>query len=247
MIVPVSVDGKPMRWQLDTGADFNMTYGDVADKAGLSGPDDSRFPVRTLQIGSTKITGSLAFIRREMSSDDGISGTLGLNSLVGRIAVIDYPAQKFCLFTEASFPQALKSATYTKMVLRDRKIFVPIKVGGFNSDAVLFDTGSSEMPLNVDMPIWTRLSGKKSVDRAEKRIEGQAWGVDITLFGAPSAEEMHLGDINLGKQDIYTERTDDTFAAKSYRIDGIMGNASVWEKTVILDLTVRMRFGIVSP
>jgi len=236
-----------MRWQLDTGADVNMSYGDVADRAGLSREDSTSFPVRKLQIGTTIISDTLTFIRREMSSDGDVTGTLGLNSLMGRIAIIDYPAQRFCLFDEANLPAPFWSTSYTKAILRDRKFFIPVQVGGFRSDAVLFDTGSSEVPLNIDAPLWVSATGRLSVEQSDKRISGQAWGKKITLFGALASDELHMGEISLGKQIIYTEQTDDTFAKSDYKIDGIMGNAAVWDGVVVLDLTVRTRFGLIKP
>jgi len=133
IVLPVTVDGKLMQWQLDTGADVNMSYGSVADQAGLSQAKDSQFDVRTLSIGTTSITNSFTFIRREMGDDDGVTGTLGLNSLMGRIAVIDYPAKSFCLFEETKLPHLFWSATYINAVLRDRKLFVPVEIGPFKS------------------------------------------------------------------------------------------------------------------
>jgi hypothetical protein len=247
IIVPVTADGRTMRWQLDTGADVNMTYGDVAERAGLSKAGDKRFRVRQLLIGTTSIVDSLTFIRRDMGSEGGVTGTLGLNSLLGRIAVIDYPKQRFCLFSEANLPEPFWSATFAKAVLRDRKLFLPLQIGRFRSDALLFDTGASEVPLSIDAPLWHRLTGKGSIEAAEKRIHGVAWGAPVTLFGAPASAAMQVGDIDLGAQMLYTERTDDTFAASDYKIDGTIGNAPFWHGIVVLDLTVRMRFGFVKP
>ncbi len=95
IVLPDTVDSKHMRWQLDTGADVNMSYGSVADQAGLRQAKDSQFDVRTLFIDTTSIISSFTFIRHEMGDDDGATGTVGLNSLMGHIAVIDYPAKGF--------------------------------------------------------------------------------------------------------------------------------------------------------
>lgn len=65
IVLPDTVDGKHMRWQLDTGADVNMSYGSVADQAGLRQEKDSQFDVRTLLIDTTSITNSFTFIRHE--------------------------------------------------------------------------------------------------------------------------------------------------------------------------------------
>jgi hypothetical protein len=108
----------------------------MADQAGLRQAKDSQFNVRTLLIGTTSITNSFIFIRHEMGDDDGVTGTLGLNILIGRIAVIDYPAKSFCLFEDTKLSQLFWSATYINAVLRDRKLFIPVEIGPFKSDAM---------------------------------------------------------------------------------------------------------------
>jgi hypothetical protein len=245
--IPVVLDGKPMRWQLDTGADVNMSYGDAADRAGLAKPGDSRFPVHQLRIGSTGIPDSLVFPHREMRGDGEVTGTLALNSLLGRIAVIDYPKQRFCLFNEAALPELFWSASYAKAILRDRKFFIPLQIGTFQSQAILFDTGASEVPLSVDPSLWRRLTGKTSIEQAENRLETLAWGVKGTLFGAPASDVMRVGDIDLGRQLLYTEQGEDSFSNAGYAIDGTMGSAALWDRIAILDLTVRTRFGLIQP
>jgi len=97
------------------------------------------------------------------------------------------------------------------------------------------------------MPLWHKINGKASTSQSDRRIDGQAWGKTITLFGTVSSDYMRLGTINLGKQIVFTEKTSDTFASYDYRIDGIMGNAAVWDGIVILDLSVRTRIGIIRP
>jgi hypothetical protein len=161
IVLPVTVDSKHVRWQLNTGADVNMSYGSVADQAGLRQAKDSQFDVRTLLVDTASITNSLTFIRHEMGDDDGVTGTVGLNSLMGRITVIDYQG-KFCLFEDTKVPQLFWSATYINAVLRDQKLFIPVEVGPLKSNAILFDTGSGEVPLNVYMPLWHKLTGKAS-------------------------------------------------------------------------------------
>jgi hypothetical protein len=182
-----------------------------------------------------------------MDGDGEVTGTLALNSLLGRIAVIDYPGRRFCLFSEANLPEPFWSANYAKAVLRDRKFFVPVQIGAFRSQAIMFDTGASEVALEVDMPLWRQLTGKASVEQADKRMETLAWGVKGGLFGALASDHMHVGEIDLGRQTVFTEQTENGFAASTYAIDGTMGNAAVWDGIAILDLTVRTRFGLIKP
>ncbi|RSU49602.1 hypothetical protein BRX43_10495 [Sphingomonas sp. S-NIH.Pt15_0812] len=157
-----------------------------------------------------------------MAADADLRGTLGLPALFGRIAVIDYPNRRFCLFDEADLPPVLARATYVRAMLRGGKFFVPIRSGGFASDTIVFDTGSSEIPLHVDLAVWKRLTGRATADAAPVMLGEGALG-PITVFTNPDAPE--------------------SFADWPMRTEGVLGNASPWGGIVILDLTERMRFG----
>ena len=92
------------------------------------------------------------YIAREMQAGS-VSGTIGLPSLVGFVSVIDYPSQRFCLFEAADHPAALTVGPSVDATLRNGKLFLPLQTGAFQSDNIVFDTGSSEFPLRVDLEV----------------------------------------------------------------------------------------------
>lgn len=244
--IPVKINGKSIPLQLDTGADATILYGAIANHSGWTERNQETFRADTFMIGSTNIDRPLIHVDASMDEDVRLVGTIGLSELMGRIAVIDYPLQRFCLFAEADLPTELANAPYVRADLRNAKFFVPIDVGAFHSDAIVFDTGSSLMPLNVDLVTWKELTGIADTTDAPATITGSAWGKPVTFSGAPAAEAMMLGTLNLKRPTVFTNKDQPTpFADWPFRADGVLGNASLWDGIVIIDLTAKVRFGFV--
>ena len=57
IIVPVVVNGRTLPFQLDTGADVTISYGDLADKAGWATAGAESWRAAAFSIGSTPSTG----------------------------------------------------------------------------------------------------------------------------------------------------------------------------------------------
>lgn len=244
--VPIKINGKIVRLQLDTGSDATILYGHVADHAGWVSHGHKSFRATSLMIGSTSIDRPEIYIASDMEEDARLVGTLGLPELMGRITVIDYPRQRFCLFSEADLPAPLKSATYVRADLRHSKFFVPVAFDAFHSDAVVFDTGSSSMPLIVDLDTWKKVTGLADVAHASTAIKGTAWGKQVTMSGAPAVGTMMVGKLGLGKATVFTDGDQPTaYADWPFRAAGVLGNASLWNGIVIVDLTAKVRFGFV--
>jgi len=199
-------------------------------------PDHGFGPrVRPAAFARAGLDRPLVYGNADMAADLDLRGTLG------------YPDRRFCLFDEADLPPVLARATYVRAMLRGGKFFVPIRSGGFASDTIVFDTGSSEIPLHVDLAVWKRLTGRATTDAAPAAITGLAWGQPFTLAGAPAAAPVMLGEGELGPITVFTNPdAPESFADWPMRTEGVLGNASLWDGIVILDLTERMRFGRVA-
>ena len=244
--IPVMVNGKSVPLQLDTASDATIIYGHEAVSAGWAISGEKYFRATSFSIGSTAVDRPAVYLDENMEPDVRLIGTLGLPELMGRIAVIDYHQQRFCLFSEADLPAQLESAIFVRAELRNSKFFVPISVDAFHSDAVIFDTGSSLMPLSVDLSTWKKLTGLAAVAQAPTAIKGTAWGKSVTLSGAPAAASMMLGKLDLGRPIVFTDGSQPSpYASWGFRADGTLGNALLWDGMVILDLTAKVRFGFV--
>ncbi len=244
--VPVHINGRTLPLQLDTGANVTSLYGGFPVKAGWAAKGSETFRARTFELAGATLDRAQVYLNPDMEEDASLRGTLGLPALMGRIAIIDYPKQRFCLFAEADLPASIKHATFVRAMLRNAKFHVPIRSGAFASDTIVFDTGSSEMPLHVDLVAWKRITGRTTTTGAPASITGTAWGKPFTLVGAPAVAPVVLGDVSLGPVDVFTNPdAPESFADWPVPTDGVLGNASLWDGIVILDLTARVRFGVI--
>lgn len=242
--VPVRINGQTLPLQLDTGANVTSLYGQFPIRTGWATKGSETFRARGFELAGARLDRPEVYLNADMEEDADLRGTLGLPALMGRIAVIDYPKQRFCLFDEADLPAPLTKAAFVRAMLRNAKFHVPIRTGAFTSDTIVFDTGSSEMPLHVDLAAWKRITGRATTAAAPSTIQGTAWGKPLTLAGAPAAAPVMLGDLPLGTVTVFTNPdAPDSFADWPVPTDGVLGNAPLWDGIVILDLTARVRFG----
>ena len=244
--VPVRVNGRTIPVQLDTGANVTSLYGAFPVRAGWARKGSETFRANTFELAGTTLDRPEIYLNPDMEEDASLRGTLGLPALMGRIAVIDYPGRRFCLFAEADLPAPLQQATFVRAMLRNAKFHLPIRTGAFTSDTIVFDTGSSEMPLHVDLAAWKRITGRATTTAAPSAIQGTAWGKPFTLAGAPAASPVTLGNLPLGTVTVFTNPdAPDSFTEWPVPTDGVLGNAPLWDGIVILDLTARIRFGVI--
>ncbi|VXD00325.1 hypothetical protein [Sphingomonas sp. 8AM] len=244
--VPVRINGRTVPLQLDTGANVTSLYGAFPIAARWAAKGSATFRARSFALAGTTIDRPELYLDPAMEEDATLRGTLGLSELLGRIAVIDYPGQRFCLFADADLPAPLRKAQFVRAMLRNGKFHVPVTTGTFSSDTIVFDTGSSEMPLHVDRAAWQRITGRATTAAAPSTIRGMAWGKPFALAGAPAAAPVTVGGVPLGTVTVFTNpAAPESFSDWPVPTDGVLGNAPLWEGIVVLDLTARMRFGVV--
>lgn len=244
--VPVRINGRLVPMQLDTGANVTSLYGVFPVAQGWATKGSESFRASTFELAGAMIDRPDIYLNPDMDEDASLRGTLGLPALMGRVAVINYPGQRFCLFDDADVPSSLRQATFVRAMLRNAKFHVPVTTGTFMSDTIVFDTGSSEMPLHVDLAAWKRITGRTITADAPSSIQGTAWGKPFTLAGAPAAAPVMLGKLPLGTVTVYTNPdAPESFSDWPVPTDGVLGNAPVWDGIVILDLTARVRFGVI--
>lgn len=241
--VPVALDGRALWMQLDTGADATSLYG--APPAGTPAGAET-FRATTLTIAGTTLNRPTLYANRDMTPDAQVQGTLGLPALLGRVVVIDYPARRFCLFAAGDVPAPIAAAPSVRAMLRNAKFHVPVTIGTFASDTIVFDTGSSELPLSVDLSLWRRLTGRTTTADAPASYRGTAWGKPLVIAGAPSKASLRVGTVDLGRVTVFTNPLAPAgFADWPVPTDGVLGNAPVWDGIVVMDLTARIRFAII--
>jgi hypothetical protein len=110
----------------------------------------------------------------------------------------------------------------------------------------MFDTGSSEFSLVVDLGNWSKITGLTDPEKASVKHEGSAWGKSVLFYGAPASSQLKLGKVEQGIPIAFTRQgAPDSFARTSYKVDGIIGNAPFWDGIVVLDLTANVQVSFI--
>jgi predicted aspartyl protease len=239
--VPVALNGHKYWFRLDTGSNATLVYGDTAQKLGWAKKGDTPFIAQSLALGGMRLSEVPIYIQPAMPAG---SGTIGIDVMLNRDAIIDYPGQRFCMVQPTKLPQAIRDkASWSLAALRNGKYFVSVKIGDKDlPDRFFFDTGSSLFALSVEKAKWEELTdfGKVPVDP----IKGTSWGKAMTWAGAIAQQRISVGGIALQRPAVFYE--DNGFYKDNYNAMGLVGNAPFMDKMVILGLAPFMTFGVLS-
>jgi len=243
MRVPLSLNGKQYWYQLDTGADVVIAYGNRPHE-GWS-PKEGEMRIPRAQFAGMSFPAILAYPIKTIS-DENLQGTVGLDLLVGRTFIIDFPRKRICLIERADLPDSLiGAADWSDAEIRHGKLFIKMTLNGKELTEILYDTGSSPTVLDLDLNLWKEFTGRAGASEATAHSKGQSWGHEIESIGAPAT-----GDLAIGHH-VYRTPLLTTIPARpdsdrtNYRAQGLLGNALFTDSIVILDLGAHPRFGII--
>jgi hypothetical protein len=241
MRVPVTINGRTYSLQLDTGSNATILYGDEAARRRWAKAGATSFDARTIRVGGIAMANREITILPDMEASGG--GTLGLDLLLGRVVVLDYPHRRFCLTDAGALPRWVSTnARWSNAALRNGKLFVPVRIGGESfPQRFLFDTGSSSFAMAVEKSRWAELTGKGKT--AAAAITGTQWGKPKVWPGAQSLKPIEIGNEDYPTLPIHYE--DYGFYTSKFDADGLVGNAPFLDKIVLLDLGPDMRFGVI--
>jgi hypothetical protein len=246
MRVPLSLNRKQYWYQLDTGADEVIAYGNRPHE-GWSPTEGAEGEMRIprAQFAGMSFPAILAYPRKTIS-DENLQGTVGLDLLVGRTFIIDFPKKRICLIERADLPDSLiRDTDWSDAEIRHGKLFINMTLNGKKLDEILYDSGSSPTTLDLDLNLWKEFTGKAGTNEATTHSKGQSWGQEIESIGAPAT-----GDLIIGHH-IYRTPSLTTIPARpdsyrtNFRAQGSLGNALFTDSIVILDLGAHPRFGII--
>lgn len=248
--VPIELDGRTYRFQLDTGSDASMIYGDEAERRGWVEPGRTSQRVESIRLGGTRVPPGRLITRPEITPAAGeLAGTVGLDLLLGHVVLLDYPRQRFCVVPRADAPRLLlRNTTWADAAeIRNGKFFVTVTLAGKQLDALFFDTGASYLAVSVDEERWKALTGRASGSGAAERVTGRSWGRRVAMHGAPALGPLRVGPLRFGCPTIFYRPDEPTqFRGFPYPADGSLGNAPFWNEVIVLDLGVWPAFGIVA-
>jgi hypothetical protein len=243
--VPVVMEGQSYWFQLDTGADVTILYDTLPKEKGWQKADPD-YVVPGVEAGGMALGSVLMMPYPQIEADEVVQGTLGLDVFIGKLAILDYPGQRFCLLSPGSAPPDLWSQTaWSPAVVRDSKLFLAVNLNDEPVEGV-FDTGGGPLPLIVDYEPWQRMTGLvDSTEATERLTGGSAWGRDITLLGAPAPGALAVGSVRLEHPMIYFEDTA-PFSSWAFPAQGLLGNELFWNRVVLLDLGLLLRLAPVT-
>jgi hypothetical protein len=202
-------NGKPLRFELDTGASVGLLRRDVARRLGLA------------PIGSEEVTGhggsaKVAYVRvegiklggavdlpawpaavlvkdgglDESLADANVSGLLGNYLLNNFVVQLDYRRRRMLLWPPDQFDPAkdLSAAHYAIPCHRDSMPYVDITVDGKLSGGAFFNTGAQQF---FTLSAW-------AVDHAGLKYDVETISSGVTVHGYTAFGIIRPGEVSMG-------------------------------------------------
>jgi len=244
--VPISLNGHPYWYQLDTGADVVIAYGNGEHDDWTTKKEYAA--VRNVRFAGMSIPVFPVFRMKNTPISEEIQGTVGLDLLVGHAFVIDFPKQRVCLLNRADLPDSLnEAASWTGAEIHRGKLFVDgLSLNGKALPGVIYDSGTSPDELALDLQQWQQATGKLGVADDSIHKFAATWGERVEYIEAKATGALAIGDL------IYPHPTLTSTPARPTQfhddvngVSGALGNALFFNSIVILDLGSHPEFGVI--
>jgi len=256
MLIPIIIEGcdKKLYAQLDTGADLSCFYGPALRMHGIA-VDSVPHPDLNFQWydfdGDYIALGELAYLRWDMGhgvdpdSDDPsdhIVGTIGLDQVIGKILILDFPNSRFAVMKDTMRVESLvtSSINYVNATVSNFKFYVDLVIGNDTLKAVRFDSGSSSVTLILPRDWWQWATGYKGDEPEVIKDSALSWGKYVKFLNAPSRYEMAIGDLKVNSPMVtFVDWPDPTLTTGKF-----LGNALFYDSLVVVVDCVREKFGV---
>lgn len=249
MLVPVEIAGSKLKYQFDTGADTTVLYGtDLASKLGWTkGRKLVKLP--GIRVGETLLPAAWAQVHGDRVPEPGqTAGTIGLDVLIGKVVIIDFPGRRLLVIPRADVPGALwNRIVWTDGEIRNGKFFLHLKVNGIQVNNLFFDSGASQFPAILEEARWEAATGRNDAD-ATQRVQVPSWGKTVTMLGAPITGTVEFSSVRYEKPLVFFQKEKDSpsnFSNWPFPVGGSIGNALFFDEVVAIDLGAFPAFGIV--
>jgi hypothetical protein len=259
ILVPIRIEGstKKLYAQLDTGADLTSFYGPALRIHGIA-VDSVRHPNLRFKWydfdGDYRSLGEHAFLRWDMgrganpdSNDPSahIVATIGMDQMVGRILVLDFPGARFAVLSDEAEVAALgaDSIHYVNAEFSYFKFYVDVVVGEDTLRGVRYDCGASTATLILPLDVWQRSTGLTGDEDVIVRDSSWSWGRFVQLWKAPAKGDLSFGPIRLSSPEVtYIDWPDPTLRTMSF-----LGNAPFYDSFIVVVDCINQRFGVARP
>lgn len=249
MLVPIRMSGKDYLYQLDTGDDVLTPYASDADKAWSARADlghSEEVRIADVHFAGAHFSSVIGYVLKRKDRPEA-QGTLGLELLIGRTFIIDFPKQRVCLVERGDLPLAIEQAAdWSDAEIRNGKLILEgLELNGKKLDGVFYDSGSSPSALSVDLNFWREATGRAETSEGVTRQHVSAWGNDLEIIGAPATGNLKIGKHVYTKPPMVTLPSQPNDFRDNYSGKGSLGNALFAESILILDLGAHPQFGII--
>ncbi|HVP37490.1 MAG TPA: hypothetical protein VMT04_10880 [Terriglobales bacterium] len=250
ILVPIKVTGstKKLFAQLDTGSNGTFFYGKMLEKHGVKFDSDKPSSINFFWMGLSGTPDWLkdsAFVSWSSFEDasvdtssekpeDRIVGTIGLDKIVGKILILDFPQNEYAIFQDSSeLPAYLKDKLgYVPAVIDNARFYVSIVIGKDTLKNIFYDTGASMSTLTLPLEDWRKATGLRGNESEVIRDSVYSWGEKVEVLKASAKGDLQFGNIRIKSPRVeHVEWPDTSF--NSYRL---MGNAPFYDEyTVVVD------------
>jgi hypothetical protein len=253
ILVPIKISGVSGKFyaQLDTGADATIFYGNILRKFGID-VDSANGDMPSFRwYKDSGPQEKPLFLNWNMDSDinpqsknpdDRNVGTIGLDKIVGKILVLDFPRNRYAVLDDTADLADLgkEPIDYVPAAISYNKFYVSVEMGDDTIQAVRYDCGSS--PANLILPLdwWQWATGLNGDEPQVVKDSITAWGKYIEVWIAPAQYDMVIGGFRMKTPKVeFVDWPDPSLVATR-----LLGNAPFADSCMVIVDCIRSKFGI---
>jgi hypothetical protein len=256
VLVPIEIPGAAdgLYAQLDTGADATIFYGNILRKFGIDvdsvdgdlpsfqwyGHDHHPGPMeRPVFLDWTKD----ADINPESKNpQDHIVGTVGLDKIIGKILVLDFPRERYAVLDDTGDLAEVVAGPidYVPAEISYNKFYISVQLGEDTIPAVRYDCGSSSAALILPLDWWKWATGLNGYESQVVKDSVPSWGKYVDIWAAPSQYDMVIGSFRIKTPVVtFVDWPDPTLETTK-----LLGNAPFADSCVVVVDCIRSKFGV---
>lgn len=243
LLVPVRIEGVQHWFQLDSGLDVTHIARNLVDKhRSWRTRNEGKYVSMLLSgtIAQWNFRDHRVLVSKDFDDQTGVSGAIGLDLLLGKMILLDF-CEQVAICNGETIAKSRLPKTWLQGELRNNKVFFTFRFGDLVVNDIFIDTGASLFDIVVDLDLWRKLTRRKLDDYRNETRKVPAWGKVFTAIGAPAAEPVRLGQADIGRPIVWVRKeAPDEFSKWSYKVNGLAGNRSMFDRCMFLDLRSRV-------
>ncbi len=237
LLFPFKLDGykEPFWMQLDTGCYKTIFYEhqvkELLDQTPTHGTDGIRI---SGYCGNYQFTDYYFHIKKNYGSRfSGTSrlGTVGLDFIIGKILLLDYPKSRFCVLDRNQDGQNNYDFG-SPIKIEKNHIMVDIGINQIELRNVVFDSGSSLFEITVSQEMWRNVTGRSGDESDNVYLTVGAWNDKIETVGTHMRGTIRLlNEVFVNPMIYYWSGQHDI--GEWDGVNGIIGNSLFYDKYLL--------------